>query len=101
VTVVSDLDAAIAWYERVLGFRLEVRGDIAEGQVALLRGADVHLELLDSSHMDEPPVRLDPLFADPPGHLLALGNQFLVFTVDDILVFTVDDRPPPSWQSAA
>jgi methylmalonyl-CoA/ethylmalonyl-CoA epimerase len=83
-TVVSDLDAAIAWYERVLGFRLDARGDIAEGEVALMRGAGVHLELLDSSHMHEQPVRVDAVFADPPAHLLAIGNKFLVFTVADL-----------------
>jgi len=83
-TVVSDLDAAISWYERVLGFRLEARGDIAEGEVALLQAGHVRLELLDSSHLDEQPVRLEPLFADPPGHLLVIGNKFLVLQVDDL-----------------
>jgi hypothetical protein len=29
-------------------------------------------------------VRLDPLFADPPRHLLPVGNKFLVLQVDDL-----------------
>jgi catechol 2,3-dioxygenase-like lactoylglutathione lyase family enzyme len=83
-TVVSDLDAAVAWYERVLGFSLEARGEIAEGEVALLRGANAHLELLDCSHLDEPPIRLEAMFAEPPGHLLVIGAKAMVFEVDDL-----------------
>ena len=37
-TVMSDMDAAIEWYERVLGFRLAARAEIAEGEVVLLKG---------------------------------------------------------------
>jgi catechol 2,3-dioxygenase-like lactoylglutathione lyase family enzyme len=83
-TVVADLDAACEWYERVLGFSCELRTEIAEGDVAVLAGAGMRLELLTPSRMEEPPTRLDPLFADPPGHLLAIGNKFLVFEVDDL-----------------
>jgi glyoxylase I family protein len=83
-TVVSDLDAAVDWYERVLGFSCEARAAIAEGDVAVLKGCGMRLELLTPSRMEQPPVRLDPLFADPPGHLLAIGNKFLVFEVDDL-----------------
>jgi catechol 2,3-dioxygenase-like lactoylglutathione lyase family enzyme len=82
-TVVSDLDAAIEWYERVLGFRLEARIELAEGEVAVLGGANVHLELLTPSKMEETPVRLDALFADPPRHMLAIGNKGLVLEVDE------------------
>jgi methylmalonyl-CoA/ethylmalonyl-CoA epimerase len=83
-TVVSDLDVAVDWYQRVLGFSCQARIDIAEGEVAVLSGAGVQLELLTPSRMDEAPVRLDALFAPPPRHLLAIGNKFLVFEVDDL-----------------
>jgi catechol 2,3-dioxygenase-like lactoylglutathione lyase family enzyme len=83
-TVVSDLDAAVDWYQRVLGFSCQARIDLAEGEVAVLSGAGVQLELLTPSRMDEAPVRLDALFAPPPRHLLAIGNKFLVFEVDDL-----------------
>jgi catechol 2,3-dioxygenase-like lactoylglutathione lyase family enzyme len=83
-TVVSDLEVAVEWYERVLGFSCEARATIAEGDVAVLGGCGMRLELLTPSRMGQPPVRLDPLFADPPGHLLAIGNKFLVLEVDDL-----------------
>jgi catechol 2,3-dioxygenase-like lactoylglutathione lyase family enzyme len=83
-TVVSDMDAAIEWYERVLGFRLAARADIAEGEVVLLVGAGTQLELAHPSRLDQPQVRLAPLFADPPRHVLPIGNKFLVFEVDDL-----------------
>jgi catechol 2,3-dioxygenase-like lactoylglutathione lyase family enzyme len=89
-TTVSDLDAAVDWYERVLGFVCEVRTPIPEGEVAVLRGAGVQLELLTASRMSEPPVRLAPLFADPPGHLLPIGNKFVVFEVDDLGVASAE-----------
>jgi len=81
---VADLDASIRWYERVLGFACEARVEIAEGEVAVLGGAGVRLELLMASHLAEQPVRLEQLFAEPPGHLLVIGNKFVVFEVDDL-----------------
>jgi catechol 2,3-dioxygenase-like lactoylglutathione lyase family enzyme len=82
--IVSDLESAADWYERVLGFSREARIDIAEGVVILMSGAGVRLELLHPSRMDEPQIRLEPLHADPPGHVLPIGNKFLVFEVDDL-----------------
>lgn len=29
-------------------------------------------------------MRLEPLFAEPPDHLLVIGNKFVVFEVDDL-----------------
>jgi catechol 2,3-dioxygenase-like lactoylglutathione lyase family enzyme len=81
---VSDLDLAIEWYTRVLGFEFVARAEINEGQVALMSGAGTHMELLDSSKVPEPRIHLDPLFADPPRHLLPIGTKFLVFEVDDL-----------------
>jgi len=81
---VTDLDASIKWYQRVLGFACETRTEIAEGEVAVLGGAEVRIELLMASHLAEQPVRLEQLFAEPPGHLLVIGNKFVVFEVDDL-----------------
>jgi catechol 2,3-dioxygenase-like lactoylglutathione lyase family enzyme len=81
---VTDLDASIEWYRRVLGFRCEARVDIAEGEVAVLGGAGMRIELLMASRMAEQPVWLEQLFADPPSHLLVIGNKFVVFEVDDL-----------------
>src|SRR5882762_1058651 len=81
---VAHLDASIRWYQRVLGFVCEARADIAEGEVAVLGGAGVRIERLMASHMAERPVRLEQLFAEPPAHLLVIGNKFVVFEVDDL-----------------
>ena len=91
-TVMSDMDAAIEWYERVLGFRLaaraEVRANGAKTPPDYLRDAHYpgaeQLEFAHPSRLEEPQIRLDPLFADPPRHVLPIGNKFLVFEVDDI-----------------
>jgi catechol 2,3-dioxygenase-like lactoylglutathione lyase family enzyme len=82
--VVSDMDAAIEWYGRVLDFRVVARAEIAEGEIVLMEGAGTQLELLHPSRLEEAQVRLDPLFADPPRHVLPVGNKFLVLQVDDL-----------------
>jgi len=93
-TVVADMDKSIAWYCDVLGFALDARMDIAEGEVAILSGAGTHLELLCGSAMDEPAIRLEELFAEPPRHILPIGNKALVFDVADLAVASkeLEDR---------
>ena len=111
-TVVSNLDDAIDWYQRVLGFTEEARGPIAEGEVALLEGGGVTLELLEC-RLPESSVRLDELFADPPLHVLPIGNKFLVFDVDDLTAASAEleqhgvtilwreKELAPGWRSTA
>jgi len=89
-TTVSDLDTAVAWYEDMLGFVCEVRMPIPEGEVAILQGAGVQFELLAPSSMAETPLRFAALFADPPNHLLPIGNKFLVFQVDDLAIASAE-----------
>jgi catechol 2,3-dioxygenase-like lactoylglutathione lyase family enzyme len=80
--VVSDLDRAVEWYGRILGFTVVERMKIDGATVALLEGSGAQLELLQS---DVPSVSTEPsLFADPPDHLLPTGNKFLVFAVEDL-----------------
>jgi catechol 2,3-dioxygenase-like lactoylglutathione lyase family enzyme len=82
--VVADLDRASHWYQSILGLRETVRLDIAGATVALLDGAGTRIELICG---DQPSVPTIPsLFADPPAHLLPLGNKFLVFDVDDLAI---------------
>ena len=83
-SVVSDLDRALGWYSEVLGFELESRVPIPEGEVAVMTGAGTRLELLCASAMKEAGVRLPELFAEPPAHTFIVGNKFLVFQVDDL-----------------
>jgi catechol 2,3-dioxygenase-like lactoylglutathione lyase family enzyme len=80
--VVADLDRSAHWYETVLGLRETTRLVIPGATVALLDCAGTRVELICS---DEPSVPVVPsLFADPPDHLLPIGNKFLVFEVDDL-----------------
>jgi len=83
-TVVTDMDRSIEWYCAVLGFELDARMNIAEGELAILSGAGTHIELLCASAMDEPAIRLEELFAEPPGHMLPIGNKAMVFDVADL-----------------
>ena len=80
--VVADLDRAVEWYRRYLGFSECARMRIAGANVALLEGAGTQLEFLQ---YDEGSVTTEPsLFAEPPEHLRPRGNKFLVFTVADL-----------------
>lgn len=110
--VVSSIDRAVEWYGRVFGFVEQARGPIAEGTVALLNGAGVTLEILEWG-LEEEPIRPEVLFADPPYHLLPVGNKILVFNVDDLCAATAEFEErgativwrekelAPGWRSTA
>jgi len=110
--VVSSIDRAVEWYGRVFGFVEQARGPIAEGTVALMNGAGVTLEILEWG-LEEEPIRPEVLFADPPYHLLPVGNKILVFVVDDLSAATAEFEErgvtivwrekelAPGWRSTA
>ena len=79
--VVSDLDAGIDWYGRVLGFQLRQRHDYTEYGVRVVyleqRGAELELVETQTSK----PCRRD----DPPGgHFALRGLSQLSFRVADM-----------------
>jgi catechol 2,3-dioxygenase-like lactoylglutathione lyase family enzyme len=110
--VVSSIDRAVEWYGRVFGFVEQARGPIAEGTVALMNGCGVTLEILEWG-LEEEPIRPAVLFADPPYHLLPVGNKILVFNVDDLSAATAEfdelgvtivwreKELAPGWRSTA
>jgi catechol 2,3-dioxygenase-like lactoylglutathione lyase family enzyme len=81
---VSDLEASVAWYGRVLGLAVVRSLDLPDAsvRVRLLRGGDVIVELM--AHDD--PIGVDPDLADePPFRFLGLLKSGLF--VDDIEAF--------------
>ncbi|MFT3790939.1 MAG: VOC family protein [Rudaea sp.] len=79
---VPSLDAAIAWYARVLGFELEVRFPIPAipADVAMLRRGPMRIELFEVPNANPlPPERLEPN-SDNRTH----GNKHVAFAVPDV-----------------
>jgi catechol 2,3-dioxygenase-like lactoylglutathione lyase family enzyme len=81
---VYDLDESIAWYERVLGYRLAQRNDIPH------LGIDTaHMDAPDGSIMLEifaPKQGLNPLpeaRKDPDDDMFTVGNKHFCLTVPD------------------
>jgi catechol 2,3-dioxygenase-like lactoylglutathione lyase family enzyme len=82
---VADLDAAAAWYARVLGFAVARQGvfeAVGARFVFLERGA-VRIELVSLGGAAIP-VPVDP----PPGHLRRLGYKALVLETADLAAAT-------------
>lgn len=81
-TTVSDLEASVAWWQRVFGLTLlkRTRFDAIGAEVAFLQGPGFRLELLQAADG----VRLPELTADPPAHIRPIGNKALVFRVGDL-----------------
>jgi catechol 2,3-dioxygenase-like lactoylglutathione lyase family enzyme len=70
---VEDLEKSIAWWEEVLEFELVSRSRVEAvgADAAIVRGAGIYIELLEAPGR----YRIDALFADPPNHLLPVGNK--------------------------
>jgi catechol 2,3-dioxygenase-like lactoylglutathione lyase family enzyme len=83
---VSDLDAAVRWWEQVFGLHETARSrfDAIDADVAYVEGHGVRLELLQPAH----PYRVADMFLDPPEHIRPIGNKALVFRVDDLAAVT-------------
>lgn len=80
---VSDLDKAIAWYQRVLGFDIDVKWTVPElpgFRLAYIRKADFRIEMIDSGEREsvEPaPMAFDEFLRVP-------GLSHICFRVDDV-----------------
>lgn len=82
---VPDLEAAIAWYEAVLGFRLEHRRTIetVPCQMAMVRNGPLRIELFEVPGA-VPPSEVRSI---PDEDLRSYGNKHVSFAVRDVPSF--------------
>ncbi|MCA8887605.1 MAG: VOC family protein [Parvularculaceae bacterium] len=82
---VPDLDAAIEWYDRVLGFKVErrFRIDAARADAAMIRRGPLRFELFEV----EGAAPLPEERRHPPTDLKTHGNKHVAFRVSDIEEF--------------
>ena len=85
-TTVSDLDAAVRWWEQVFAMHETARSrfDAIDADVAYVEGHGFRLELLQPATG----YRVPDMFLDPPEHIRPIGNKALVFRVDDLAAAT-------------
>ncbi|MGC3980350.1 MAG: VOC family protein [Steroidobacteraceae bacterium] len=79
---VPDIEASIAWYDRVLGFKVvrRLRIEAIPANIAILRHAAMHVELFQADNGKPLPAdRLEP-DSDARTH----GNKHISFAVDDV-----------------
>jgi catechol 2,3-dioxygenase-like lactoylglutathione lyase family enzyme len=79
---VSDIDAAVRWWNDVFGLRETARSrfDAINADVAYVEGHGFRLELLQPADG----YRVADMFLDPPQHIRPIGNKALVFRVDNL-----------------
>lgn len=79
---VPDLDAAIAWYGRVLGYAVERRFAIAAAgaHAAMLRKGPLRLELIEVDGAAPLPAER----RHPPSDLRTHGNKHVAFRIADL-----------------
>ena len=79
---VPDLDEAIAWYDAMLGFKLERRAPIASVpcEMAMLRNGDLRMELFEVPGAK--PSTEDRTYPDKD--LYSYGNKHVSFAIDDV-----------------
>ena len=82
---VPDLDAAIEWYDRVLGFKVErrFRIDAAKADAAMIRRGPLRFELFEVTGASPLPEER----RHPPTDLQTHGNKHVAFRVADIEEF--------------
>ena len=87
---VPDLNAAIDWYGRVLGFEVEKRFYIepARAHAAMLRKGNLRFELFDVEGAKPLPEER----RHPPADLKTHGNKHLAFCVADLDAFLAEMR---------
>ncbi|GBL56328.1 methylmalonyl-CoA/ethylmalonyl-CoA epimerase [Pseudomonas citronellolis] len=79
---VPDIDAAIGWYQRMLGFELEMRAfiDIIPADVAFVRRGDFRLELFQVEGAAPLPAER----REPNQDVRTHGNKHLCLAVRDV-----------------
>ncbi len=87
---VPDLETAIAWYCRVLGFTLEQRLeiDVIPAQIAFLRNGPLRFELFEVPGS----VPAHPDRSVPNRDLYTHGNKHVAFAVADVRIFVEELR---------
>ncbi|WP_088310993.1 VOC family protein [Novosphingobium sp. B 225] len=85
---VPNLDAAIDWYGRVLGFAVEKRFwiEAARSHTAMLRKGPLRFELFEV----EGAAPLPEERRHPPSDLRTHGNKHLAFRVEDLEAFLTE-----------
>jgi catechol 2,3-dioxygenase-like lactoylglutathione lyase family enzyme len=83
---VANLDKSINWYRDIFGFKLISRTTFSipggSAEVAIIEGGGIRLELLQVPNGK----KLEEMFANPPHHLIPIGNKTIVFQVNDLIV---------------
>ena len=80
---VSDLDRAIDWYQRVLGFEVDIRWTVPElpgFRLAYIKKADFRIELIDTGERES--TKPSPMAFDE--FLRLPGFSHLCFRVEDV-----------------
>ncbi|WP_267381424.1 MULTISPECIES: VOC family protein [unclassified Sphingomonas] len=79
---VADLDAAISWWNRMLGFKVErrYRLEAIPAEIAVLSNGGVHVELFAPDNARPKPVER----SEPDLDVLTLGNKHVAFSVADV-----------------
>mgnify|MGYP003586100005 CR=1 FL=1 len=87
---VPDLDAAIAWYGRVLGFALEREFFIppARARAAMIRKGPLRFELFEPEDGNPLPEGR----SHPPADIRTHGNKHVAFCVADLDAFIAEMR---------
>jgi methylmalonyl-CoA/ethylmalonyl-CoA epimerase len=82
---VPDIEASIAWYERVLGFKLARRGVIESipAQIAFLKHGAMHVELFQVAGAKSLPTER----REPDSDVHTHGNKHVCFAVADVHAF--------------
>ena len=80
---VSDLDAAIDWFDKVLGFELDRKEDFLAPQginIAFVKNGDFSVELFE--HKEAEPA--SPERSVPNQDIRTLGNKHMCFQISDM-----------------
>jgi methylmalonyl-CoA/ethylmalonyl-CoA epimerase len=87
---VPDLDAAIIWWGRVLGFTLQSRGTIPNVpcEMAMIANGNLHIELFEVPGAVPPPYDR----ANPDADLKTYGNKHISFAVRNVDKFAEELR---------